>query len=78
MGLETELRTYQELKPTLLEQAGRHVLIHGDRMLGTYTSREDAVTAGYEKCGLTAFLVKEIQPVERVHFFPWPLSPEKK
>ena len=69
MLLEKELRTYAEKLPELLAEQGRFVLISGEDVLGTFAAYEDALAAGYEKCGVRPFLVKRISAVEQAHFF---------
>lgn len=69
MPLEKELRTYAEKLPELLAEQGRFVLICGDDVLGTFAAYEDALAAGYEKCGVRPFLVKRISAIEQVNFF---------
>jgi len=67
-ALETELKTYEAQKKSLLAQEGKFVVIHGTEILGTYASYEDALKAGYEKYKLEPFLVKKIQAVDAVNF----------
>jgi hypothetical protein len=74
MTLERELQTYAERLPKLLADEGRYVLIHGGEVVGIFTAYEDALAAGYERCGLTPFLVKRISAVEPVHRFTRPLG----
>jgi len=62
--LKTELETYERKKADLLAQAGKFTVIKGDGVIGIFDSYGDALRAGYEKCGLTPFLVKKIQAVE--------------
>lgn len=69
MTLEKELKTYAEKLPELLAEQGRFVLICGDDVVGTFAAYEDALAAGYEKCGIKSFLVKRISAVERANFF---------
>lgn len=75
MALETELLTYEGLKPSLLSESGKFAVIAGTKLLGVYSSYEDALKVGYEKCSLTPFLVKKIQAVEPVNFFTRSLQP---
>jgi hypothetical protein len=63
-ALETELKTYEAQKDTLLAHEGKFVVIHGSEILGIYGSYEDALKAGYEKFKLEPFLVKKIQAVD--------------
>jgi hypothetical protein len=67
-SLETELKTYEAQKDTLLANEGKFVVIHGKDILGVYETYEDALKVGYEKCKLDPFLVKKIQAVEPVNF----------
>lgn len=69
MPLEKELATYKNKLPELLAQEGKFVLIHGDTVVATYSTYEDAVKDAYSRLGVdTPFLVKQIQAVEQVHF----------
>jgi hypothetical protein len=69
MVLEKELETFQRELPNLLADEGKFAVVFGDQILGIYTSYEDALTIGYEKCGLKPFLVKEIRAIEQVRYF---------
>lgn len=75
MELEKELETYSRELPNLLASEGRHVVIEGDKIIGVFSSYEDALKIGYEKCGLKPFLVKKIQAVEQVQYFSRDLTP---
>ncbi len=82
MALEKELETYKRELPKLLQDEGKFVLIHGDDVVSTYTSYQDALQVGYEKFKLDPFLVKKIEKNETVFFFtrsfePCPTSPSK-
>lgn len=68
MPLEKELETYKAKLPELKEHQGKYVLIHGDEVVGTYTSYEDAIKEGYTRFKLDPFLVKQIQTLEQVQF----------
>ncbi len=68
MALEKELETYKRKLPELTQHEGKYVLIHGDDVIDTYTSYEDAVKAGYQKFSLDPFMVKQIHTVEQVQF----------
>ncbi|HTQ41000.1 MAG TPA: hypothetical protein VMJ32_18440 [Pirellulales bacterium] len=70
--LKTELETYENNRQKLMVNGvGRYVLIQGSSILGIWSSYEDALKAGYEKCGVDGkFLVKQIQgPVDGIQFF---------
>jgi hypothetical protein len=78
MALEKELATYQRKLEELLPHEGKFALIHGDELAGTWDTYEDALQAGYQKFGLTPFLVKRIEWAETVHNFTRdvPLCPQ--
>ena len=68
MALEKEIATYNRKLPELAADEGKFVLIHGDDVIGTFTSYDDAIKEGYEKFKLEPFLVKQIQTIERIQF----------
>lgn len=68
MALEKELETYRSKLTELLPDEGKFVLIHGDMVIDTFGTYEDAVKEGYSKFQLSPFLVKRIQSTEQVHF----------
>jgi hypothetical protein len=67
--LKTELETYAERKPELLESSeGKFVVIQRASIAGVWDTYEEALRAGYEKFGLAPFLVKQIERIETVKF----------
>ena len=65
--LEKELEFFEENRAKLLGKAkGEYALIHGEELIGTFVSKEDAINAGYEKFGNAPFLVKLIAEVDEV------------
>lgn len=69
MALEKELETYhRELERLKAEHIGKFVLIHGDQIVNSFSSYDDAINAGYAEFGLEPFLVKRILFVEQVQF----------
>jgi hypothetical protein len=68
MALEKELETYKAKLPELTAQEGKFVLIHGEDVIDTFTSYEDAIKEGYSKFKLDPFLVKQIKSIEQVQF----------
>lgn len=75
MALEKELATYQEKLPELKKDEGKYVLIHGDRIVDTFSTYEDALKAGYKEFNLEPFLVKQIQSVEPLYYFSRCVTP---
>ena len=71
--LAKENQTYLRLLPTLLAEEGKFALILGDNVVGTFDTYADAIKVGYEKAGLTPFLVKRITQVEDSVSFSRPL-----
>ena len=70
MMYEKELETYRAKLPALLvNDAGKYAVIKGEELLGTFSTYEDALQAGYTKYGLTPFLVKQINVTEQVQNF---------
>lgn len=68
-ALQKELQTFERVKQDLLTEEGKYAVISGDDLLGVYTTYEDALKIGYEKCQLKPFLVKKITAAEPVNFF---------
>jgi len=63
--LSAELKTYEaSLSALLATHEGKYVLIHGDKVLGTFDNQMDAITWGYRELGNTPFLVKQVTKVE--------------
>ncbi len=66
MALEKELETYKKKLPELKALEGKFVLIHGDEVIDTFSSYEDAIKEGYSKFKLEPFLVKQISSIEQI------------
>ena len=65
--LETEIATWDAHREELLARArGKHVLIKGDRIVGVFDTRAEAIDSGEEQLGDVAFLVKQILDVDIV------------
>lgn len=71
MALERELAAFEARKPELLRHhGGQFAVIHGDELLGTYTTFNEAFEAGVRAVGNRPFLVKEIVDQEAQAQFP--------
>lgn len=68
MALERELATYARHLESLKEHTGKFVLIHGDDVVETFVSYEDAIKAGYAQFKLEPFLVNQIETDEMVQY----------
>ena len=69
MALEKELETYNKKLPELkAEHEGKFVLIHGDEVVDTFSSYDDAIKAGYKEFHLEPFLVKQVRALEQAQF----------
>jgi len=75
MALEKELATYQAKLPTLKEQEGKFVLIHGENIIDFFNTYEDALKAGYQQFKLEPFLVKRVHATEPVFFITRDIKP---
>ena len=72
MALEKELETFRRELPGLLGDAanrGRYALIQGEAVADLYSTFEEALAAGYDRFGLTPFLVKEVNDREEPRYF---------
>ena len=67
--LARETAAYERLLSTLLPDEGKYVLIIGDDKIDVFTAYEDALKAGYQRAGLTPFLVKKISGNESAMYF---------
>jgi len=72
-SLEKELLTYREKLPELKDQEGKFVLIQGDTVVNVYDTYADALKEGYDKFGVSPFLVKKIEAIEQVQYITRPL-----
>jgi hypothetical protein len=75
MQLERELATYKDKLPELVQHEGKYVLIHGDRVVDTFVSYQDALRQGYREFGLEPFMVKQILSTERIHYITRTIEP---
>lgn len=75
MALEQEIATFQENLEEWSEWAGQYVLIKDKEVCGFFSSYDDAVRRGYEKFGLEAFLVKQVNMLEQIHFISRVVDP---
>ena len=70
MALEKEMETFKAELPRLIAEAqGKFALVREDKVEGVYDTFQDAVKAGYDKFGLTPFMVKQIVATERIQHF---------
>lgn len=68
MALEKEMKAYKARLAELAADEGKFVLIHGDEIVGTFGTYEDAIKEGYGRFHLSPFLVKQIHLIEQVYF----------
>lgn len=70
MILDVEVQLFQRERPVLLAQKGKYVLIQGEQILGVWPTYRDALTAGYQQCGLDKpFLVRQILERDDTQYF---------
>jgi hypothetical protein len=67
--LDHKISTYNAKLTELLASVGKYVLVKGDEIVGIYDTYADALQLGYERFKLEAFMVKQIAPAEKIHFF---------
>lgn len=71
--LETELAYFEQHREEWLKvHPGKFALIRGEQLESTYDSDGNAYKAGVALWGNVPFLIKEILPVDRVHFLNSP------
>ena len=71
MVLERELEYFEQQKTELLlHYKGQFALIKDNELLGTYTTPEQAFSAGVRALGNQPFLIKKVQEKEEVIYFP--------
>jgi len=69
MALEKEMEVYKKNLPELRAQhEGKFVLIHGEDVVDTFSTYEDAIKSGYQKFKDETFLVKRIHATEPILF----------
>lgn len=76
MALEKELETYKKKLPELKAFEGKFVLIHGEEVVDTFSSYEDALKEGYSRFKLEPFLVRQISSIEQVQFISRFVEPQ--
>ncbi len=68
--LDEEIRAFKRMLPELLSSdLGKFALIHNGKLIGTFTSKEDALKYGLEKIGNEEFLIREITQLEEPLYF---------
>jgi len=67
MVLDTELKYYENMKAELLaHHEGQYALIKGNQLVGTFSTLEEAFTAGVEHFGNVPFLIQFVQEEEEI------------
>lgn len=72
MALEKELETFRRELPALLAdpvRRGTFALVHGESVADCFPTFDEALAAGYERFGLSPFLVKEVTDHEEPRYF---------
>lgn len=69
--LKEELHFYQKNKDKYLKYyLGQFVLIKGEKMVGNFTTEEEAYKAGVERFGNTPFLIRQVLKEEPINAIP--------
>jgi hypothetical protein len=69
LDFDAELRTYRKHLPELLGSENKFLMIRGEEVDGAFDTYAEALEAGYAKCGLEPFLVKQIRSAEPILYF---------
>ena len=70
IGLEKEIKAFEKMLAKLLSSdQGKFALIYNGKLLGTFTSKEDALKFGLEKIGNEEFLIREIKQLQEPLYF---------
>lgn len=65
--LDPEIEAYEGMKEDLLrEHEGKYALVRGGKLVGIWDTREDALSAGYDRFGNVPFLVRRIVKVDEM------------
>lgn len=68
---ERELEYYKANKDELLKHhENQFVIIKEDKLLGTYTTEQEAYEAGIKELGNVSFLIKRVTKEEEIIRFP--------
>ena len=71
MALEQELAYFnRELSELLKHYRGQYAVIKAERLLGTYTTFDEAFSAGVTEWGNAPFLIRPVIEEEQVADFP--------
>ncbi len=69
--LERELRFFESKKRELLSlYQGQFAVIKGERLVGTYTTFQEAFEAGVKEFGTAPFLIRQVVEKEQVLQYP--------
>ena len=69
--LQKELQFYTSIKERLLPQhEGKFALVHGEEVVGVFTSDSDAYREGIKQFGQEPFLIQHITVVEENEKYP--------
>lgn len=67
-NLAREMEAYKAILPTLLDQQGKFVVIAEGKVLGVFSTYDDALEYAYKQRGLEPFLLKQIAQFETAHY----------
>lgn len=70
-----EVQAFERMLPELMKHAGKFALIQGGVLAGVYSAYEDALKIGYEKYGVTPFLVRKIAQTQNIAFISRSFAP---
>ena len=74
-ALDRELAFYRSHLEEWEGREGEYILIKDEKVVGFFSSYDDALRQGYQQFGLDSFLVKQISTLERAHFISRNIQP---
>ncbi|MBI3576009.1 MAG: hypothetical protein HY083_10225 [Gammaproteobacteria bacterium] len=69
--LDTERKIFQVSQPKWLkEQPGKFVLIKDEKVVGFFSTQDEALTEGARLFGLNSFLIRQVEQTEELVYIP--------
>lgn len=69
--LETEIKFFRKNQEDWIKKyPGKFVLVKGEKLIGVYTSEDEALAEGARHFGLTSFLIRNVNDDDRVVHIP--------
>ena len=59
-GITADIKAYEKMLPTLEDNVGKWVLIHREKLEGTFNTSEEAAAEAVKRFGRGPFLIRQI------------------